>query len=142
MEPLGRARNWIIRGSKLYLQVRVGFAQSPALGGAGCDGKVLEWSQSERVAEIRHANVHNPNAGGLMAITTEEFEQRLNDLLTRMGSWPRGEWCGCFDYQRRTAANSKLCNACKEWKRKERLAEEWIKEHPNLAGTEQYMRFE
>jgi hypothetical protein len=77
-----------------------------------------------------------------MAITAEEFEQRLNALLTRMEDWPRCEWCGCNDSQRRAAANSKLCNSCKEWKRRERRAEEWIKEHPDRAGTEQYMRVE
>lgn len=77
-----------------------------------------------------------------MAITTEEFEQRLHDLLTSMGDWPRCEWCGCDDVQRRTGANSKLCDSCKEWKRRERRAEGWIKGHPNLAGTEQYRRFE
>jgi hypothetical protein len=77
-----------------------------------------------------------------MAITTEEFEQRLNDLLTTMESWPRCEWCGCDGYQRRTAANGKMCDACKEWKRRERRAVNWIAEHPELAGTEQYMRVE
>ncbi len=77
-----------------------------------------------------------------MAITTEEFEQRLNDLLTNMESRPHCEWCGCNGYQRRTAVNSKLCNACKEWKRRERRAVNWIAEHPELAGTLQYRHFE
>ena len=77
-----------------------------------------------------------------MAITTEEFEQQLKDLLTSMESRPRCEWCGCDDRQRRTAANSKLCDSCKEWKRRGRRAEEWIKKHPDGTGTEQYMRVE
>lgn len=77
-----------------------------------------------------------------MAITTDEFEQRLNDLLAKMVDWQRCEWCGCDCRQRRIAAKSKLCKSCKEWKRRERHAEEWIKEHPGLTGTEQYMRVE
>lgn len=77
-----------------------------------------------------------------MAITTEDFEQRLDDLLTRMENWPRCEWCGCNDYQRRTAAGSKMCDGCKEWRRKERRAEAWIKEHPELASTEQFLHVE
>jgi hypothetical protein len=77
-----------------------------------------------------------------MAITTDEFEQRLNDLLTEMEDWPRCEWCGCDGRQRRTMANSRLCNSCKEWKRRESHAEKWLKEHPDLEGTERYMRVE
>jgi hypothetical protein len=77
-----------------------------------------------------------------MAITTEEFEQRLKDLLTKMECWPRCKWCGCNDRQRRTADKSKLCNACKEWDRRERRAEEWIQQHPESQSTEQYMRVE
>jgi hypothetical protein len=74
-----------------------------------------------------------------MAITTEEFEQQLNDLLTKMEGWPRCEWCGCNGSQRRTASNSKLCNACKTWRRRERRAQDWIDEHPESANTEQHM---
>jgi len=77
-----------------------------------------------------------------MAITTEEFEQQLNDLLTRMEDWPRCEWCGCDGRQRRTSTRSELCDSCKEWRRRERRAEEWIRAHPDNAGTEQYMRVE
>jgi hypothetical protein len=77
-----------------------------------------------------------------MAITTEEFEQQLNDLLTRMEDWKRCEWCGCDDRQKRTAANSKLCNSCKEWKRREHHAEKWIREHSDRTGAEEYMRAE
>ena len=77
-----------------------------------------------------------------MAITTDEFEQRLNDLLIRMEDWSRCEWCGCDARQRRAAAKSKLCNSCKEWRRKERRAEEWITLHPERARTEEHMGVE
>jgi len=77
-----------------------------------------------------------------MSITTDDFEQRLNDLLTRMEEWERCEWCGCDCRQRRIIANSKLCNSCKEWKQREIRAKEWIREHPDRIGTEQYMRVE
>jgi hypothetical protein len=73
-----------------------------------------------------------------MAITTEEFEQRLHDLLTRMESWQRCQWCGCNDRQRRTTANSELCNSCKDWKRKEQRANEVLQEHPDGLGTQRY----
>lgn len=78
-----------------------------------------------------------------MAIATEEFEQELNDLLTKMEGWQRCEWCGCDGRQRRaTAVKSNLCDSCREWKLRERDAEEWIRAHPDGAGTEQYMRVE
>jgi len=77
-----------------------------------------------------------------MAITNEEFERKLNDLLTSMEGWQRCEWCGCNARQRRISPNSKLCNSCKEWRRRERHAKEWTKEHPNRSSTEQYMRVE
>jgi hypothetical protein len=77
-----------------------------------------------------------------MAITTEEFEQQLNDLLAKMENWSRCEWCGCDGRQRRATANSSLCNSCKEWKRREQRAEAWLKEHQELTKTEQYMRVE
>jgi hypothetical protein len=77
-----------------------------------------------------------------MAITTEEFEKQLGDLLSRMETWRRCQWCGCNDQQRRTAANSKLCDSCKEWNRRERKAEEWIRQHPDSLGTEQGMHIE
>ncbi len=77
-----------------------------------------------------------------MAITTDEFEQRLNDLLTNMESWDRCAWCGCNPRQRRITVNSKLCNSCEEWKRKERRAQEWLKKHTELKGPEPYMHVE
>jgi hypothetical protein len=78
----------------------------------------------------------------LMAITNEEFEQQLSDLLARMEEWPRCEWCGCNDHQRRTSGNSTLCDSCKDWKRREKRAEEWIQQNPDRARTEEYMRVE
>ncbi len=77
-----------------------------------------------------------------MAITTDEFEQRLNDLLKRMEDWERCAWCGCNCLQRRITANSKLCDSCKEWKRRERRAELRIKEHPDRVAQNEFMGVE
>ena len=77
-----------------------------------------------------------------MQITTDEFEEQLNDLLTRMEHWQRCEWCGCDPLQRRISAKSGLCNSCKEWKREERRAEQWMKDHPDRCGTEESMHVE
>jgi hypothetical protein len=73
-----------------------------------------------------------------MAITTEEFEQRLSDLLVRMESWQRCQWCGCDPRQRRATAKSELCNSCKDWKRKEQNANMVLQEHPEGRGKQRY----
>jgi hypothetical protein len=77
-----------------------------------------------------------------MPITTDEFEERLNSLLTRMEEWEKCEWCGCNSIQRRAEAKSKLCNSCKGWRRKERQAEEWIKDHPDRVAANEFMGVE
>ena len=74
-----------------------------------------------------------------MGITTEEFEQRLNDLLAKMEDWERCEWCGCDPLQRRITAKSRLCNSCKQWKRRELKAEKSIREHPDRVVEHEFM---
>jgi hypothetical protein len=77
-----------------------------------------------------------------MAVTTDEFEHQLNDLLTKMEDWPRCPWCGCDARQRRTTSDSALCNSCKNWRRREQRAAEWLEAHPGRARTEQSLRIE
>jgi hypothetical protein len=77
-----------------------------------------------------------------MAITTPEFEQQLTDLLTKMQDWQRCKWCGCNEHQRRIEDRSEMCNSCKTWDRRERRAEDWIRENSDNAGVEQNMRVE
>jgi hypothetical protein len=71
-----------------------------------------------------------------MPVTTLEFEEHLNCLLTRMENWKRCEWCGCQEDQRRIGARSKLCDRCKKWRRKEQLALEWQRNNADLVGKE------
>jgi hypothetical protein len=75
-----------------------------------------------------------------MAITTSEFEQSLNDFLTRMENSKRCEWCG--DDDRHMGPRSKLCNSCKEWRRRERRALEWKRKFPNRVDEESLRRYE
>ncbi len=69
-----------------------------------------------------------------MAITTPEFEQRLDRFLADMVNRKRCEWCG--DDERRIGPRSKLCDSCKEWRRRERRAIEWKRKFPNRVGQE------
>ncbi len=75
-----------------------------------------------------------------MAITTPEFEEGLNDFLTRMENWKRCEWCG--DDERHIGPRSKLCDSCKEWRRKERRAIEWKRKFPNRVNHEEGLYYE
>ena len=59
-----------------------------------------------------------------------------------MESWKRCEWCGCDDGQKRIGPRSKLCDSCKEWRRKERLALEWQQENPDRVGKEEGIYYE
>ena len=78
--------------------------------------------------------------GPPMAITTSEFEQSLNDLLTRMENRKRCEWCG--DDERHIGPRSTLCDTCKEWRRRERRAVEWKQKFPNRVGHEEGLHYE
>lgn len=71
-----------------------------------------------------------------MSVTTTEFEEHLNCLLTQMESRRRCEWCGCQDDKRRIGPRSRLCNRCKTWRRKEQLALQWQRDNPDLVGKE------
>ncbi len=75
-----------------------------------------------------------------MAITTSEFEQSLNDFLTRMENWKRCEWCG--DDERHIGPRSKLCDSCKEWRRKEQRAIEWKQKFPSRVNHEEGLLYE
>ncbi|MFZ1085054.1 MAG: hypothetical protein WAN35_08830 [Terracidiphilus sp.] len=77
-----------------------------------------------------------------MSITTLEFEQHLNGWLAGIENWRRCEWCGCDDGQKRIGPRSKLCDSCKEWRRKERLALKWQQENPNCIGKEEGIHYE
>lgn len=69
-----------------------------------------------------------------MAITNLESEERLNGFLQRMENRNRCEWCG--DDERHIGPRSKLCDSCKEWRRRERRALEWKREFPNRVDEE------
>jgi hypothetical protein len=69
-----------------------------------------------------------------MAITTSEFEQRLERFLASMENRKRCEWCG--DHERRIGPRSKLCDSCKEWRRRELRAIEWKRKSPNRVDQE------
>ncbi len=73
-----------------------------------------------------------------MSVTTLEFEKYLIGILDDMGSRKRCEWCGSADDQRRIGPRSKLCNRCKEWKRKESLAKEWKHKNPIRRDEEAF----
>jgi hypothetical protein len=83
-------------------------------------------------------------AGGKepMSVTTLEFEQHLNGWLAEMENWRRCEWCGCDDGQKRIGPRSKLCDSCKEWRRKDRLAAEWKQVNPDPFGQEDGIHYE
>jgi hypothetical protein len=72
-----------------------------------------------------------------MLVTTLDFEQHLNTWLAGIEHWKRCEWCGCDDSQKRIGPRSKLCDSCKAWKRKERLALKWQQENPGLVKTQE-----
>src|SRR5258707_693202 len=75
-----------------------------------------------------------------MTMTTSEFEQRLNRYLESMESRKRCEWCG--DDRRHIGPRSKLCDTCKEWRRRERRAIEWKREFPNRVDHEEGLHYE
>lgn len=77
-----------------------------------------------------------------MSVTTSEFENQLNGRLADMESWKRCEWCGSDESEKRIGPRSKLCDSCKEWKRKERLALEWQRENPDRVGKEDGFYYE
>jgi len=64
-----------------------------------------------------------------MAITTVEFEERLDHFLSTMENQKRCEWCG--DDERHIGPRSKLCDNCKRWRRREQRAIEWKRKFPN-----------
>ena len=77
-----------------------------------------------------------------MSVTTLEFEEHLNCLLTRMENWKRCNWCGCQEDQRHIGPRSKLCDRCKKWSRKEQLALEWQRNNSDLVGKEAGLHYE
>lgn len=72
-----------------------------------------------------------------VSVTTPEFEQHLNGWLADAENWRRCEWCGCDDGQKRIGPRSKLCESCKEWRRKERIALEWKRNNPSPFSKEE-----
>jgi hypothetical protein len=77
-----------------------------------------------------------------MSITTSEFERNLSEWLAERAKFRRCEWCGCDDCQRHIGPRSKLCDSCKEWRRKERLALDWQQQNPDRAGKEEGIYYE
>ena len=77
-----------------------------------------------------------------MSVTTSEFEEHLNCLLTTREGWKRCEWCGCQEDQRHIDPRSKLCDRCKKWSRKEQLALESQRNNPDLVGKEAGLHYE
>jgi len=77
-----------------------------------------------------------------MSVTTPEFEQHLTEWLARLPNWRRCEWCGGDDGQKRIGPRSKLCDSCKEWRRKERLVLNWQRQNPDLVGKEEGIYYE
>ena len=75
-----------------------------------------------------------------MAVTTPEFEKHLSSLLAEREKWRRCAWCGWDDGRRRMGLRDKLCNRCKEWRRKENLALKWQGKNPRRLGSDEGLR--